>query len=137
MEEELHRQYRALREKGLKVKAWWFEANSKELMKAMHPEVNFKSSDGWFTAFKQWKGISYRSTTNTSQKTPSDSETKDHEFHQNIRLLAKQGSSKGELGQYELRDIGNIDQTPLPFTFNEGKGYDDKGKKSVWHCGCA
>lgn len=43
-------------------------AKSKELMKEMHPEVELKFSDGWFTAFKQRKGISYRSITNISQK---------------------------------------------------------------------
>ena len=53
MEAELHRQYRELREKGLKVKAWWFEAKSKELIKEMYPEVEFKFSDGWFTAFEK------------------------------------------------------------------------------------
>ena len=30
-----------------------------------------------------------------------------------------------------------VDQTPLPFTFNSCKGYDDKGTSSVWHRGCA
>ena len=67
MEAELHRQYVELRKKGLKVKSWWFKAKSIELMKDMHPEVEFRFSDGWFTAFKSRKQISYRSTTNVSQ----------------------------------------------------------------------
>ena len=46
MEDKLHRQYRELREKDLKDKSWWFEAQSKELMLEMHPEVEFKFSDG-------------------------------------------------------------------------------------------
>ena len=137
MESELHRQYRELREKGLKVKAWWFEAKSKELMKDMHPDLEFKFSDGWFTAFKKRNKISYRSTTNVSQKAPIDLEDKIREFHQHIRRLAKRGEAKGEIGQYELRDIGNVDQTPLPFTFNTGKGYDTTGTSTVWHRGHA
>ena len=137
MEAELHRQYRELREKGLKVKAWWFEAKSKELMKEMHPDVEFKFSDGWFTAFKKRKEIRYRATTNVSQQAPSDLEHKIREFHLHIRQLAKRGEAKGEIGQYELRDIANVDQTPLPFTFNKGKGYDDKGTSTVWHRGHA
>ena len=52
METELHRQYQELRGKGLKVKAWWFEAKSKELME-MLPEIDFMFSDGWSTAFKK------------------------------------------------------------------------------------
>ena len=136
MESELLRQYRELREKGLKVKAWWFEAKSKELIKDMHPD-QFKFSDGWFTAFKKRNKISYRSTTNVSQKAPIDLEDKIREFHQHIRRLAKRGEAKGEIGQYELRDIGNVDQTPLPFTFNTGKGYDTTGTSTVWHRGHA
>lgn len=103
----------------------------------MYPEVVFKFSDGWFTAFKKRQGISYRSTTNVSQKTPRDYEKIIREFHRNIRSLAKKGEKKGPLGQYELRDIGNMDQTPLPFTFNSGKGYNDTGSKTVWHRGAA
>lgn len=137
MEEELFRQYRELRDKGLKVKFWWFRSKSKDLMKEMHPDVEFKFSDGWFTAFKKRQSISYRSTTNVSQKTPNDYEDIIREFHKKIRSLARKGEKKGPLGQYELRDIGNMDQTPLPFTFNGGKGYDNTGTKTVWHCGAA
>ncbi len=28
-----------------------------------------------------------------------------------------------------------MDQTPLPFTFNKGQGYDKKGSKTIWHQG--
>ena len=66
------------------------------------------------TAFKRRQGISYRSTTNVSQKTPSDSESVIREFHKQIRSFAKRGEKKGAFGQYELQDIGNMDQTPLP-----------------------
>ena len=110
---------------------------SKELMKDMHPGEEFKFSDGWFTAFKKRKKISYRSTTNTSQKTPNDYESTIREFHKTIRSLASKGEKKGPLGRYELKDIANMDQTPLPFTFNKGKGYDNTGTSIVWHCGAA
>ena len=43
----------------------------------------------------------------------------------------------GPLGQYELRDIANMDQTPLPFVLNGGKGYETQGAKTVWHRGGA
>ena len=47
MENELHHQYRELRAKGLKVKYWWFKSKSHDLMKELHPEVDFKfSMDG-------------------------------------------------------------------------------------------
>lgn len=46
MEDELHRQYTELHKKGLKVKSWWFEARCNDLMKVMHPEVQFKFQMG-------------------------------------------------------------------------------------------
>lgn len=130
MEEELYRQFHERHGKGLKVKSWLFEAKSKELMRQMHPDVAF-------IAFKLRNKVSYCSTTNISQKTPSNYEIQIRGFHQHLRRLAKRGKSKGETGQYELRDIGNIDQTPLPFSFDKGKGYDDTGTSTVWYRGCA
>ena len=41
------------------------------------------------------------------------------------------------LGQYELRDIASMDQTPLPFVLNGGKEYETQGDKTVWHRGRA
>lgn len=80
----------------------------------MNPNGEFKFSDGWFIAFKKRKKISYRSTTNTSQKTPEDFECVIREFHKTIRSLAGKGEKKGPCGRYELQDIANMDQTPLP-----------------------
>ena len=42
-------------------KSSWFQAKSE---KEMYPEVEFKFSDGWFTAFKKRQGISFHLTTN-------------------------------------------------------------------------
>ena len=39
------------------------------------------------------------------------------------------------MGQFSLSTIANSDQTPLPFMFNKGQGYDQRGAKTVWHCG--
>lgn len=135
MEEELHCQYRELCDKSLKVKYWWFKAKSCDLMKELHPKVDFKFSDGWFTAFKRRYSINYCSSTNVGQRQPSELENVIEEFHKQIRSFG--GEKKGVLSQHELQDIVIMDQTPLPFTFNKGKGYDDKGTKTVWHCGAA
>lgn len=39
------------------------------------------------------------------------------------------------LGKFTLATIANVDQTLLPFIFNKGQGYDQKGTKTVWHRG--
>lgn len=38
----------------------------------------------------------------------------------------------GPLGKFELKQIANVDQTPLPFTFTDGTTYEDTGASSVW-----
>ena len=37
------------------------------------------------------------------------------------------------LGKFQLSTIANMDQTPLPFNFNGGQGYNKSGGKTVWH----
>ena len=66
MEKELLCQYKNLLEKGMKVKSWWFEMKSKELMNAMHPGISFHFSAGWFTSFKQRNNISICVTLNSN-----------------------------------------------------------------------
>jgi hypothetical protein len=36
------------------------------------------------------------------------------------------------VGRFKLSEIANMDQTPLPFEFNDGKTYAKKGSKTVW-----
>ena len=57
-------------------------------------------------------------------------------FHLEIqRVAASKETEAGPLGKFSLSTIANVDQTPLPFTFNKGQGYDQTGTKSVWHRG--
>lgn len=46
------------------------------------------------------------------------------------------GLPRGEdvpvVGRFKLLEIGNMDQTPLPFDFLSGKTYNEKGAKTVW-----
>lgn len=36
------------------------------------------------------------------------------------------------VGRFKLSEIANMDQTPLPYEFNEGKTYSKRGAKTVW-----
>ena len=137
VEEKLVIEFQELRKKGLKVRQYWFKTRARQLMKEMHPDMNFSFSQGWFDRFKYRKEISYRTATNIAQKKPSDHEEKIRNFHLSIRRVAacKGNSSVGELGKFSLSTIANVDQTPLPFTFNKGQGYDKKGSKTIWHQG--
>ena len=132
MEERLHREYKELRKKGLKVKGWWFRLRARQILSELQPEANFCYSDTWFTGFKKRYRLSMRRATNTCQKEPADKCSAIQHFHRSIRRTAKEGDLVGPLGQWTPRTIANMDQTPLPFTFCDGPTYADTGKRSVW-----
>ena len=53
--------------------------------------------------------------------------------HPFLQCIAASDGSKSGLGKFSFSTVANVDQTPLPFTFNKGQGYDKKGTKTVWH----
>ena len=130
MEKKLHSEYRELRKKGLKVV--WFRARAKQILSEMQPDAPpFGSSDRWFMRFKARHRISKRRATNSCQKEPDDKRGAIQRFHRSIRRSAKEGELVGPLGRWTPRNIANMDQTPLPFTFCSGKTYDNTGERSV------
>ena len=95
MEEKLHKEFRELRRKGIKVKGWWFKARAKQILDSTNPDHNFKYSLGWFTRFKKRYQISLRRSTNTAQNPPSDKEAAIQEFHRQIREAQLPGEGDG------------------------------------------
>ena len=63
MEEHLHQEFRELRRRGIKVKAWWLKTRAKQILQSTNPSSSFKLSDGWFTGFKKRYRISLRRPT--------------------------------------------------------------------------
>src|SRR5579862_6686145 len=123
----------------MKIKGYWFITRARQLMKEFYPETTgrdgtctFKLSNSWFDAFKKRYNISLRAITNKAQESPSDKVEKLRGLHHFIRHIFNRGDNKGEgLGSYTLDTIYNMDQTPLPFDFNNGKTYENVGSKSV------
>lgn len=70
---------------GMKVKGYWFKIQARQLLSEMNPETSFAFSDGWFDRFKARYKISFRRSTNTSQKPASDNENCIRHFHRQIR----------------------------------------------------
>lgn len=136
MEKKLHKEFLELRNQGLKVKQWWFRTRSKQLCDEIYPERKFKFKNSWFVGFKRPFGVSYRAQTNVHQTSGNDKRQLISEFHKLVRKQAlykgpgKQ--SEGEIGQFKLSDICNIDQSPLPFAFLAGKTYANKGDETIW-----
>lgn len=90
-------------------------------MRELHPGAEFHFSLGWFDRFKVRNKISYCRATNVAQQKTADCE-KIRNFHLEIRRVAAADSevAEGPLGKFSVLTIANVDQTPLPFTFNKG-----------------
>ena len=84
MEEQLHKEFRELGRKGIKVKGWLFKSHARQILDSTHPDNTFKYLLGWFTRFKTRYKISLRRATNTAQKVPKDKEAAIQEFHGKI-----------------------------------------------------
>ena len=125
--------------KGLKVKGYWFFARARQLMKEYYPETAspdgtfiFKFSNRWFDAFKDRYKISLRAITNKAQESPIDKVERLRGLHHFTRYIFNRGDNKNEgLGAYTLDTIYNMDQTPIPFDYNNGKTYATTGSKSI------
>ena len=133
MEEQLHKEFRELRRKGMKVKGWWFKTRAKQILDSSDPGHAFQFSEGWFTNFKNRYKISLRCPTNTAQKPPDDKEAAIMEFHRQVRRIQLPGKGEGpQEEQFQLHQIANVDQTPLPFSFTQGRTYDTTNSSTVW-----
>ena len=69
------------------------------------------------------------------QMSVSTRESKIRHFHLEIRHFAAEGESRGSLGQFTSFTV--VNQTPFPFTFNGGEGYDVNVTSTVWYHGGA
>ena len=115
MEDLLHQEFQTLRQRGMKVKAYWFRVRAKQILNELNPEVSFSFSNGWFDRFKARYSISLRRTTNIAQRPANDKEESIRVFHLNIRQQARlrSGEELRDIGRYKLSQIANMDQTPF------------------------
>ena len=138
MEEQLHKEFRELRRRGVKVKGWWFKSRAKQILASIEPNASFQFSEGWFVRFKRRYRISLRRPTNTAQRQPTEKEAAIQEFHHQIREKQLSGTGDGpQEDRFKLHQIANVDQTPLPFAFTNGPTYDTTNSSTIWVCGAS
>lgn len=104
--------------------------------------TGFKFSNRWFTGFLSRHQISLRCKTKRAQQSPVQLHSAVQSWlqfnrrHTIIRPDSDCGIPRGPavktVGRFKLSEIANMDQTPLPFEFNTGKTYAQKGSKTVW-----
>ena len=135
-----------LRDLGHPVKARWFFAKAKDLFKRIYPHLiitsatgrisygGFKFSKSWFRSFLRRQHISLRKRTNQSQKQPEEYREPIQCFHQFIRKVAepKDHEHEQDIGKFKLKNIANMDQTPMPFEVGTDITYNDTGARTVW-----
>ena len=127
MEDKLYKEFLDLRKEGQKVKRWWFDTRAKQLMNELYPDVkHFKYSDKWIRRFCKRKNRGLRKTTHAAQHAPVNLSATISKFH--AKLLRVQRRN------FQLGDIANMDQTPLP---DDGKTYDNAGSKEAWSASAA
>ena len=144
MEGLLKTSFDELRELGRPVKARWFVAKAKELFKLLYPHLvivssgqvsygGFKFSKSWFQGFQRRQHISLRKRTNQSQKQPEEFRVKIQSFHQFIRKVSEpHNKGSHDVGHFKLRNIANMDQTPMPFEIGTDSTYNTTGARTVW-----
>ena len=86
--------------------------------------ANFKGTVGWCTRFLKRNDLVIQQKTKIAQKLPEDLEDKVTSFQ---RFVIKMREKE----EYELSQIGNMDETPVWFDMPTSKTVTSKGEKTV------
>ena len=84
----------------------------------------FLASAGWCTRFMERHGLTLKQRTKLSQKLPKDLESKVDSFQKYIIKMRKRH-------EYDLSQIGNMDETPMTFDLPGNRTVHTKGEKTV------
>jgi len=142
LEVELFEDFKRQREAGRTVRQGWFRIQAQFRFREIYPDVDpiiFRFSNGWFQGFLAQHKISLRTITKKAQKVPQDYRALILNWLRFNRCNSQPRISSfwetalpHPVGGYELSNICNLDETPIPFEYLEGKTYDMKGEKTVW-----
>jgi hypothetical protein len=138
LEKQLRVAFEERRKLGRIVRRKWFERTSKRLFREIYPysTIEFRFSDGWFSRFLHRNDITLRIITNHAQETPPQHCEMIINFlcfnRRNSQLRDGSEDAVYAVGRYLTSNIVNMDQTPLPWEYLEGRTYEVKGNKTVW-----
>ena len=112
-EKELRTKFLDVRKEGKRVKFWWLNSKAKELVKEKYPDKvsPFKLSHRWFEGFCRRYRTSLQRKTDAAQKSPAA-------LHNAIEKYSGKCLRECKRGIFTLKDLSNMDQTPLPFVIN-------------------
>uniref|UniRef100_A0A8C5MVE4 HTH CENPB-type domain-containing protein n=1 Tax=Leptobrachium leishanense TaxID=445787 RepID=A0A8C5MVE4_9ANUR len=125
LEAELHTWVMECRQNGYCVTRMGIRLRAKDdKLKAPGIE-NFVASAGWCTRFMNRFSLCLRQRTKISQKLPKDLDEKVMSFHS---FIIKQR----RIHDYDLGDIGNMDETPMTFDLPSNKTVASLGEKTIF-----
>lgn len=162
LERRLYCLFLECRENGQAIRRGWFRLHSDEIFRDLFPSATtpisvgtqgsinpptslFRFSNGWFSRFLGRYRISLRCITKTAQKIPEDynnliiswlqfnrrnSQFDPYAFHLQ-RTNIGDGFTRRQ-NRYDLSNICNLDETPIPFEYLSGRTYNSIGDKTVW-----
>ena len=115
-----------IRSRGLTVSRMSIRAKALLMSQDKKYEIdqNFKASAGWCTRFMNRNGLTIRRRTHIAQKLPNDVNDKVAGFHKFVIDMRKKQ-------QYDLAQIGNMDETPMYFDMASNSTVEQKGAPTV------
>lgn len=153
LESRLYRLFLDRREQGQAIRTGWFRIHSLAIFRELFPNASyhtcvavFRFSNGWFQGFIGRYRISLRCITKKAQGIPEDYRQRVVNWLQfnrrNSQLLSTDIYPNPSnwletvlcraVGRYDLCNICNFDETPLPFEYLSGQTYNAIGSKTVW-----
>ena len=125
MEKELHSWIVEQRKNGYIVTMPTIRLRARQLAKETRfGYTDFKGSNGWCSNFMKRWDLCVRQRTHIAQKLPSDVENKVDSFHSFVINERKKLD-------YDLSQIGNMDETPMFFDMPGNRTVDFKGNTTV------
>ena len=139
MEEELFSAFIKRRQAGGLVRRGWFRRTAIELFKKLYPESAnmFVFSGGWFNNFLNRWNISCRAITKKASKLPDEYRQlvinwlRFNRRNSQPRNSFERDGITTDVGCFRLSNILNLDETPIPFEYLDGKTYEMKGSRTV------
>jgi len=142
LEEKLYSDFLEWREQGQIVRRGWFRVQAGFRFRELYPDrdpAGFQFSNGWFAGFLGRHRISLRSVTKKAQKVPVEYQTLVLNWLRFNRRNSQPRLTKfletvlePQVSRFLESNICNLDETPIPFEYLEGKTYDIKGEKTIW-----
>jgi len=139
MERELFEDFIKQRQSGRLIRRGWFRQTALVLFKKHYtadPKL-FVFSTGWFNGFLRRWCVSCRALTKKASKLPEEYQrlvvnclrfnrrnSQPYNWFERNQITA-------DIGCFQLSNILNLDETPIPFEYLDGKTYDIKGSKTV------